>query len=300
MIKSMTGFGRGKYENEGRNYTVDIKSVNHKYTDISVRLPRFLNSEEDKIRKRISSAISRGKVDVLVTFENYSSKGTNIRINKDLAKDYIRELKSLAEETELKFNVDVIDISKFPEILKIEDTQDEELIGKELMIAVDDALEKFISMREIEGTRLVQDIEQRIYLIQNKVNEITEFSSTLVKEYMEKLKVRVNELLEPSTVDENRLMQEIVIFSDKSSIEEELTRLKSHMSQFLELIKQSSPIGKKIDFLIQEMNRETNTIGSKSRQFRNYQFSYWNKNDIRGHSWANSKYWIKEKKNAIN
>ena len=260
----MTGFGRGKYENEGRSYTVDIKSVNHKYTDISVRLPRFLNSEEDKIRKRISSAISRGKVDVLISFENYSSKGTNIRINKELAKEYIKELKSLADETDLQFNVDVIDISKFPEILKIEDTQDEELIGKELMIAVDDALEKFISMREIEGTRLVQDIEQRIYLIQNKVNEITEFSSTLVKEYMEKLKVRVNELLEPSTVDENRLMQEIVIFSDKSSIEEELTRLKSHMSQFLELIKQSSPIGKKIDFLIQEINREVNTIGSKA------------------------------------
>lgn len=264
MIKSMTGFGRGKYENEGRNYTVDIKSVNHKYTDISVRLPRFLNSEEDKIRKRISSAISRGKVDVLVTFENYSSKGTNIRINKDLAKDYIRELKELAEETDLKFNVDVIDISKFPEILKIEDEQDEELIGNELMIAVDDALNKFISMREIEGARLIEDIESRIYLIQNKVNEITAYSSTLVTEYMEKLKQRVNELLEPSTVDENRLMQEIVIFSDKSSIEEELTRLKSHISQFLELIKQSSPIGKKIDFLIQEINREVNTIGSKA------------------------------------
>lgn len=264
MIKSMTGFGRGKYENEGRNYTVDIKSVNHKYTDISVRLPRFLNSEEDKIRKRISSAISRGKVDVLVTFENYSSKGTNIRINKDLAKDYIRELKALAEETDLNFNVDVIDISKFPEILKIEDEQDEELIGKELMIAVDDALNKFISMREVEGTRLIEDIESRIYSIQNKVNEITAYSSTLVKEYMEKLKQRVSELLEPSTVDENRLMQEIVIFSDKSSIEEELTRLKSHIAQFLELIKQSSPIGKKIDFLIQEINREVNTIGSKA------------------------------------
>ncbi len=264
MIKSMTGFGRGRYENEGRSYTVDIKSVNHKYTDISVRLPRFLNSEEDKIRKRISSAISRGKVDVLISFENYSSKGTNIRINKELAKEYIKELKSLADETDLQFNVDVIDISKFPEILKIEDTQDEELIGKELMLAVDGALEKFISMRELEGTRLIQDIEQRIYFIQNKVNEITEFSNTLVAEYMEKLKIRVNELLEPNTVDENRLMQEIVIFSDKSSIEEELTRLKSHMSQFLELIKQSSPIGKKIDFLIQEINREVNTIGSKA------------------------------------
>ena len=163
MIKSMTGFGRGKYENEGRNYTVDIKSVNHKYTDISVRLPRFLNSEEDKIRKRISSAISRGKVDVFITFENYGSKGTNIRINKELAKDYIRELKSLAEEADLKFNVDVIDISKFPEILKIEDEQDEELIGNELMFAVDDALSKFISMREIEGNKLIEDIEKRIY-----------------------------------------------------------------------------------------------------------------------------------------
>ncbi len=264
MIKSMTGFGRGKYENEGRNYTVDIKSVNHKYTDISVRLPRFLNSEEDKIRKRISSAISRGKVDVFITFENYGSKGTNIRINKELAKDYIRELKSLAEEADLKFNVDVIDISKFPEILKIEDEQDEELIGNELMFAVDDALSKFISMREIEGNKLIEDIEKRIYVIQEKVNEIAKYSSILVQEYMEKLKMRVSELLEPSTVDENRLMQEIVIFSDKSSIEEELTRLKSHISQFLELVKQSSPIGKKIDFLIQEINREVNTIGSKA------------------------------------
>lgn len=264
MIKSMTGFGRGKYENEGRNYTVDIKSVNHKYTDISVRLPRFLNSEEDKIRKRITSAISRGKVDVLVSFENYSSKGTNIRINKELAKEYLRELKELAEETNLSFNVDVIDVSKFPEILKIEDAQDEELIGNELMVAVDDALNKFISMREIEGSRLIEDIEKRIYIIQSKINEITEFSSTLVQEYMEKLKLRVNELLEPGVVDESRLMQEIVIFSDKSSIEEELTRLKSHIGQFLELIKQSSPIGKKIDFLIQEINREVNTIGSKA------------------------------------
>ena len=264
MIKSMTGFGRGKYENEGRNYTVDIKSVNHKYTDISVRLPRFLNSEEDKIRKRISSAISRGKVDVFITFENYGSKGTNIRINKELAKDYIRELKSLAEEADLKFNVDVIDISKFPEILKIEDEQDEELIGNELMFAVDDALSKFISMREIEGNKLIEDIEKRIYVIQEKVNEIAKYSSILVQEYMEKLKMRVSELLEPSTVDENRLMQEIVIFSDKSSIEEELTRLKSHISQYLELVKQSSPIGKKIDFLIQEINREVNTIGSKA------------------------------------
>ena len=264
MIKSMTGFGRGKYENEGRTYTVEIKSVNHKYSDINVRLPRFLNSVEEKIRKRVAEVISRGKIDIFVSFENYSNKGTTIRINKDLAKEYIKELKSLAEEADLRFDLNVIDVSKFPEILKLEDEDNDELIGQEVMIAVDDALEKFVAMREIEGKKLVEDIERRIYLIQEKVNEVTNFSSTLVEEYMARLQTRVNELLAPGVVDEARLMQEIVIFSDKSSIEEELTRLKSHISQFLELIKQSSPIGKKIDFLIQEINREVNTIGSKA------------------------------------
>lgn len=264
MIKSMTGFGRGKYENEGRSYTVEIKSVNHKYSDINVRVPRFLNSVEDSIRKRVASVISRGKVDVFVTFENYSSKGTTIRINRELAKEYIKELKSLADETDVKFELNVIDISKFPEILKIEDTQDEELIANELIIAVDDALEKFVAMREIEGKKLIEDIEKRIYYIKDKVSEITKYSSTLVEEYMKKLEQRVTELMADTAVDENRLMQEIVIFSDKSSIEEELTRLKSHIEQFLDLIKQSSPVGKKIDFLIQEINREINTIGSKA------------------------------------
>ncbi len=264
MIKSMTGFGRGKYENEGRIYTVEIKSVNHKYSDINIRLPRFLNSVEDNIRKRINAEISRGKIDVFINFENFSSRGTSIKINKELAKEYLTQLKSLAEETNIDFNVSVIDVSKLPEILKLEDEEDEELISSELMIAVDEAIKNFVKMRETEGTKLIEDIEKRIYLIEEKVKEITSFSSTLVEDYIAKLQERVNELLKPGTVDENRLMQEIVIFSDKSSIEEELTRLKSHISQFLNLIKQSSPIGKKIDFLIQEINREVNTIGSKA------------------------------------
>lgn len=264
MIKSMTGFGRGKYENDGRIYNVEIKSVNHKYTDISIRLPKFLNSIEEKIRKRVAEVISRGKVDIFISFENYSNKGTSIRINRELAKEYIKELKLLAEETELKFDLNVIDISKLPEILKIEDDEDEELISKELMISVNEALEKFVNMREIEGKKLIEDIEKRVYEIQNKVNQITKYSGNLVEEYIKKLEVRVNELLKTSVVDENRIAQEIVIFSDKSSIEEEITRLKSHIIQFLNLINQSSPIGKKMDFLVQEMNREVNTIGSKA------------------------------------
>lgn len=263
MIKSMTGFGRGEYENEGRKYTVEIKSVNHKYSDINIRLPRFLNNIEDKIRKRISSVISRGKIDVFINFENYSSQGTNIKINRALAKDYINELKALADETGLEFKVNLIDISKLPEILKLEEDENEEQIADELMIALDSALEKFISMREVEGQKLVEDIETRIHTIEGKIEEIKKYSGTLVEEYIEKLQARITELLK-TEVDETRLMQEIVFFSDKSSIEEELTRLGSHISQFLNLIKGASPIGKKIDFLIQEINRETNTIGSKA------------------------------------
>lgn len=264
MIKSMTGFGRSKYEIDGRTYTVEIKSVNHKYSDVSVKLPRFLNYLEDGIRKRVLESISRGKVDVFITFENYSSKGTNIKVNRELAKEYIRELKELAEETELNFDLRLIDVSRLPEILKIEDDEDEELIGNELMIALDEAIQNFIKMRETEGTKLVEDIKNRIVEIKGKVKEITKYSSTLVEDYIKKLETRVNELLKPGTVDEERLAQEIVIFSDKSSIEEELTRLDSHLEQFLNLLKGSSPVGKKMDFLVQEINRETNTIGSKA------------------------------------
>ncbi len=264
MIRSMTGFGRGKYENEGRNYTIDVKSVNHKYADISVRLPRFLNAAEDPIRKKVSEYISRGKIDVFVNFENFGSKGVTIKVNKELAKAYLTELQDLSAETGLEYKLSVLDVSKFPEILKLEDDQDEELIINEVMMALEDALEKFVTMREIEGKKLVEDIKGRIQTIQEKVEEIKKASSHVVEDYIEKLKTRVAELMEPGTVDENRIMQEIVIYSDKSSIEEELTRLESHIAQFLNLIEQDSPIGKKIDFLIQEMNRETNTIGSKA------------------------------------
>ena len=259
----MTGFGRGEYEKDGRNYIVEIKSVNHKYSDINVRLPRFLNNLEDGIRKKVSSVISRGKIDVFITFENNSSKGTSIRINKQLAKEYIRELTELAQEVNIQYEVNIMDITKLPEILKIEESENEE-IASELVIALDEALEKFVAMREIEGQKLMEDIAKRIHIVEGKVEEISKLSTGLVEEYIVKLEARVNELLKTTVVDKERIAQEIVIFSDKSSIEEEMTRLKSHIVQFLNLLKQSSPIGKKFDFLIQEMNREVNTIGAKA------------------------------------
>ena len=264
MIKSMTGFGRGRVENEGRNFTVEIKSVNHKYSEINIRLPRMFNSFEDKIRTRISSEISRGKVDVYVSFENFSAKGINIKMNRDLAKVYLDELNALAADTGLPNNLTALDLSRFPEVLKIDEEETEEELAQDLMNALEEALRNFVAMREVEGEKLVQDLENRINFVEQKVNEITEFSQTVVTDYMEKLENRIKELLKTDVVDKDRLAQEIVYFSDKSSIEEELTRLKSHISQFRVFLKSESPIGKKFDFLVQEINRETNTIASKA------------------------------------
>lgn len=264
MIKSMTGFGRGRVENEGRNFTVEIKSVNHKYSEINIRLPRMFNSFEDKIRTRISGEISRGKIDVFVTFENFSSKGINIKMNRELAKVYLDELNALAEDTGLTNNITALELSRFPEVLKIDEEDESEELEQDLMNALDEALRNFVSMREVEGEKLVQDLEKRIEFVEQKVNEISSFSQTVVTDYMEKLENRIKELLKTDVVDKDRLAQEIVYFSDKSSIEEELTRLKSHISQFRVFLKSESPIGKKFDFLVQEINRETNTIASKA------------------------------------
>lgn len=265
MIKSMTGFGRGKYENEGREYTVEIKSVNHKYSDISVKLPRQISYLEENVRKEISKKISRGKIDIFITMQDYSEKGKSIKINTEIAKVYISELKKLADETGIANNIEVMDISRFPEVLNISNEENEELYWEELQVALNEALDRFISMREIEGNKIGEDFKTRINRIKEKVSYISGFSAGLVEEYIVKLNTRIKELMKTDVIDENRLAQEIVIFSDKSSIQEELTRLDSHISQFLDLINNANgPIGKKCDFIIQEMNREVNTIGSKA------------------------------------
>lgn len=266
MIKSMTGFGRGKYENDGREYVVEIKSVNHRYRDVSIKVPVTLSFLEDKIRKEISNRIFRGKIDVFVSMYDYSQKSKSIKINKDIAKIYISQLKELAEETGITSNIDVVDISKFPEVLNISNEDNEELYWSELLIALNIALDNIIDMREIEGNKICEDLHIRMKRINEKVSNISDYSAGLVEEYIVKLNTRVKELMNTDIIDENRLAQEIVIFSDKSSIQEELTRLNSHISQFLSLINtdENIALGKKCDFIIQEMNREVNTIGSKA------------------------------------
>ena len=264
-MKSMTGFGRSKLEENSREYIVEIKSVNHKYSDISIKLPRNIMCFEEKIKKIISSNISRGKVDVFITFNNYSNEGKAVAINKELAKNYISELKELANENGLDDKIRVTEITKMPDVLqlKIED-DDSEVIWQELEKCVNQAVSNFVEMREIEGERIKQDLSIRINTVEDLVNRIFSNTTGLIEEYVVKLRERIKEILQTDVVDEARLAQEIVIYADKCSVEEELTRLRSHIAQFRNLLESKEPVGKKIDFLIQEMNRETNTIASKS------------------------------------
>lgn len=263
MIRSMTGYGRGIYEIDGREYTVEIKSVNNRYCDVSVKVPRSISYLEEKIKKEVTSKVSRGKIDVFVSFYNNSTKGKNIKFNNELASIYINELKELAQNNGLEEKINVIDISKMPDVLVIENEDDEELIWNELKEPLEEALKSFISMKETEGNKIYENLSKRIDDIQNKVNIISQNSTRLIKEYVVKLETRIKELLNTENIDENRLAMETVIYADKCSVEEEITRLNSHIYQFKELMKEKV-VGKKIDFLIQEMNRETNTIGSKS------------------------------------
>ena len=264
MIKSMTGFGRCNLVKDLREYQVELKSVNHKYSDVNIKLPRSISYLEEDIRKIVLSKVKRGKVEVYITFDNYSDEGKNIRINKEIAKIYINNLKELADEENISSNIEVTEISKFPDVLTIKNNENEEVIKTEIICAVTDAVEKLVNMRKVEGEKIASDLLNRINKIESIVKEISELSTGLIDEYVVKLENRVKEILKTGEIDKARLAQEVVIYADKCSIEEELTRLNSHICKFKDLLNSNEAIGKKLDFLIQEMNRETNTIGSKS------------------------------------
>lgn len=264
-MKSMTGFGRAKQEKKQREYVIEIRSVNHKYIDISLKAPRNLLYLEDKIRKLVLNKITRGKIDIYISYTNLGIEGKKVLINKELAKAYIEQLKELAQETQIDGEIKVTEISKMPDVLNVqEDEESQEQIWNELSECMGEAIDSLVQMRMQEGNKIKIDLLQRLQKIENNVNEISMLSTGLVEEYIVKLEAHIEEILKTDIVDKNRLAQEIVIYSDKCSIEEELTRLKSHISQFKQIIEKEEPIGKRLDFLIQEMNRETNTIGSKS------------------------------------
>ena len=266
MIRSMTGYGKQNLSVEGREYQIEIKSVNHRYLDINVKIPKAISYLEETIKKEISNKIKRGKIDVFVSFENNSEEGRKIEINKQLAKLYIEQLKELAQEEKIESNIEVMDIAKIPDVLTIKVDEENSKIKDEIKQVTQGAVTRILEMKNIEGEKISQDLLQRIRNIQSKIVEISAKSTGLIEEYVVKLEKRVKELLKNDEVDKSRLAQEVVIYADKCSIEEEITRLKSHIFQFENLISnnQDEAIGKKLDFIIQEMNRETNTIGSKA------------------------------------
>ncbi len=264
MIKSMTGYGRGTYENDGRLYTVEIKTINHRYNDVTVKLPRYLSFLEDDVRKYISKTINRGKVEVYISLENMSDKGRNIKIDKVLAGTYINELRNLSEEYGIPNDITIMSLARMSDIVVVENDSQEELYWLELQEAIKVAVQNIDGARSVEGERLARDIDLRLDKISEYVELVGKSSEKLLEEYKIKLRNRINELNANDIVDENRIGIEIVLFADKSSICEEVTRLKSHIASFKNMLKTDGPIGKKIDFLIQEMNRETNTIGSKA------------------------------------
>ena len=264
MIKSMTGYGRKNISKNDREYQIEIKSVNHRYLDISVKMPRQLSYLEDAIKKEISSRVKRGKVDIFITFNNNSLEGRTIKINTELAHAYIEELKQLAKNENILSYIQVTEISKYPDVLNIQNEQDDDKIKEEVIEVLNDAIENFISMRQTEGSKISEDLLKRLDYIEIKVNEISKLSTGLIEEYVVKLEARIKEIIKDQEIDKQRLAQEVVIYADKCSVEEEITRLNSHILQFKNLLNSDEAVGKKLDFIVQEMNRETNTIGSKA------------------------------------
>lgn len=265
MIRSMTGFGRGRAESNDLSFSVEIKTVNHKYLDIYVRLPKHLTFVEEKIKKEVSKTISRGKVEIYISYEDSKEDSKVVVVDKSLANAYIKAINDLKNTYELKDDISVSLITKLPEVLKVEKEEyEEEQIWDVLSKATKEALENLVSMRTAEGEELKKDLKAKIFNLENILAQIEKYSSHIVEEYKHKLENRLKELLEQQVIDENRIAIEVAIFADKCSIDEEIIRLRSHFHLFKNTLNENIPIGRKLDFIIQEMNREINTIGSKA------------------------------------
>lgn len=266
MAISMTGFGRGEYKNDNYHFIVECRTINHKYVDINVRLPRKISFLEDKIRNIVKDYVKRGRVDLYIKLDLIGSEDVNLKFDEKLASQYVNILNNIKSTFDLNDDITVMNIAKFPDIIKCEEKEeDADLLWQMLKLALEEGLKNLKEMRCEEGIKLSNDIDTRCDLLKDYIEDIEKYSYNVVNEYKEKLNSRIAEILEnPSLIDENRLAQEVAIYADKCSITEEIVRFKSHITQLKKAIHKDESIGRKIDFLIQEMNRETNTIGSKS------------------------------------
>lgn len=264
MIRSMTGYGRGQQTIHGMDITVEIRSVNHRYYEYASRLPRVYGFLDERLKSYLQKGISRGKVDVGVWIETVDAPGSEVVVNHALAKGYLQALRELAQTYALRDDVSVGMLSRFPDILTVRKAaEDEEAIWDAVRQVTDEALAGFVAMREREGARMREDVLSRRQTILRAVEQVERRSPEIVREHMAKVEARMRDLLSTATVDEQRLLTEAALFADKTATAEETVRLRSHMDQLETLMNASEPIGRKLDFLVQEINRETNTIGSK-------------------------------------
>lgn len=275
MVKSMTGFGRGSFEEENFSVTVEIKSVNHRYNEIAIRLPHFLNPLEDKIRKTILASISRGRVDVFVTARYTATGAVNVSVDKPLALAYHTALLEVGDaigitSPNISDQAEVLYLARCPDVITAkEGLFDCDGYWPKIKQAVEQAVGALVSMREAEGKNIVGDFYKRLDLIEQHVLAIEKRSPLAVAEYQAKLTERLDALLADKKIsaDPDRVLQEVAIFADRVSITEEIVRLKSHIRQFRLILESAQPVGRKLDFLVQEFNREANTIGSKANDF---------------------------------
>ena len=265
MLKSMTGFGRCEIADKDRKVIVEMKSVNHRYCDITIKMPKKLGFFESAIRTLLKKYIQRGKIDVFITYEDYTSNDYTLKYNKELAAEYLSYLNQMAEEFHLENDVRVTTLSRYPEVLTMEEQSvDEEQLWKLLEEPLKEACVRFVEARTREGQHLKEDLLDKLAGLDEKVDRVEERSPKVVQEYREKLEQKVHELLEDSQIDDNRIAAEVILFSDKICNDEETVRLHSHIHGMQKILQESEGIGRKMDFMAQEMNREANTILSKS------------------------------------
>ncbi len=281
MINSMTGFGRFEGMINGRSITLEIKSVNHRYLEFSCRLTRGYSFLEEKLKSYISSKISRGKVDMFVSISEPEDTPAEVQINHNLASGYINALRELSETYNLHNNVTTVDVARYPDVLTVNKaSEDEEVVWNDVKEALDSAMEGFTALRAAEGERLKADVLSRAETIMDIVGDIEKRSPETVKEYQSRLKEKIEELLQSKDYDEQRVITEVAIFADKIAVDEETVRLRSHFEQLNTYLNDDKPVGRSIDFLIQEMNREANTIGSKVKDAELAQMVVKIKNEI--------------------
>ena len=264
MVKSMTGYGRARQTLHGRDITVEVRSVNNRYLDCTVKVPRTYIFAEDAVKSRVQKAVSRGKVDVFITIDATGADETVVAVNEPLARGYYEALTKIRDMFSLEGELTAAVLAKFPDVLTVTKAEEDlESVAGDICAVLDEALEAYNAMRAVEGVKLCEDIAGRVTTIETVVGKVEERSPQTVAAYREKLTARMQEVLQSTTIDESRILTEAAIFADKIAVDEETVRLRSHIAQLRTMLKSDQPVGRKLDFLIQEVNRECNTIGSK-------------------------------------